>query len=581
MSRVVYGNLQGLKPSEIRRLERLYYRKIHPEVIFSSDLAWELAELSFLLNRQIGILINRTGEIEYVIVGTFNQIEIPELKGYRESLARLKGLRLIHTHLIKNGKGSGLDQDDLLDLAFLRLDLIGALEVNEKGEPGKIHLAHILPHAGFFSQALSDREDQFFFFFKPKYVWDLRENFLELIKALEDEFEKIKPLKNVKEKEDRALLIFVKEPQDLDWEERLKELKELAKTAGVTVVGEIIQKRTILDPRYVIGKGKLIEVMIQAMRNKANLLIFDRELTPSQVRALTEVTDLRVIDRTQLILDIFAQRAKTKEGKIQVEMAQLRYALPRLRAKDDAFSRLTGGIGGRGPGETKLEIDKRRIKDKMSRLERELARISAERDLRRKRRKKLDYKIVALIGYTNAGKTTLLNTLSKSNYLAEDKLFATLDPVTKAVRTQKGHIFLLTDTVGFIRDLPEELKKAFKATLEELYNADLLLHLVDISHPNWENHIQAVENILEEMDLLNFPRLIVFNKIDLLNKREDLSPNFILRLLNQYNGVGISAITGEGLDQLISHIESLLFKEESSIVVEIPSEKVLTSHLSA
>lgn len=581
MSRIVYGNLQGLKPSELRRLERLYYRKVHPESIITSELAWELAELSFALSRQIGLLINRKGEIEYVIVGTFNQIEIPELRGYRDYLARLKGLRLIHTHLTKNGKSSGLDQEDLIDLAFLRLDLIGALEVNEKGEPGKIHLAHILPHAGFFSTSLSEREDQFFFFFKPRYVWDLRENFLELIKALEDEFERIKPLKDVKEKEDRALLILVREPQDLDWEERLQELKELARTAGVNVVGEAIQKRVTLDPRYVIGKGKLVEVMILAMRNRANLLIFDRELTPSQVRALTEVTDLRVIDRTQLILDIFAQRAKSREGKIQVEMAQLRYALPRLRAKDDAFSRLTGGIGGRGPGETKLEIDKRRIKDKMSRLERELSRISSERDLRRKRRKKLDYKVVALIGYTNAGKTTLLNALSRSNYLAEDKLFATLDPVTKAVRTRKGNIFLLTDTVGFIRDLPQELKKAFKATLEELYNVDLLLHIIDLSHPNWENHIQSVERILEEIELIKFPRLMVFNKIDLLPKRGDLSPNFLSRVLSQYGGIGISARTGEGLDELISQIETLLFPEEKTLPLETPSDEALGFNLLA
>lgn len=581
MSRIVYGNLQGLKPSELIRLERLYYRKVHPESIITSELAWELAELSFALGRQIGLLINRKGEIEYVIVGTFNQIEIPELRGYRDYLARLKGLRLIHTHLTKNGKSSGLDQEDLIDLAFLRLDLIGALEVNEKGEPGKIHLAHILPHAGFFSTSLSEREDQFFFFFKPRYVWDLRENFLELIKALEDEFERIKPLKDVKEKEDRALLILVREPQDLDWEERLQELKELARTAGVNVVGEAIQKRVTLDPRYVIGKGKLVEVMILAMRNRANLLIFDRELTPSQVRALTEVTDLRVIDRTQLILDIFAQRAKSREGKIQVEMAQLRYALPRLRAKDDAFSRLTGGIGGRGPGETKLEIDKRRIKDKMSRLERELSRISSERDLRRKRRKKLDYKVVALIGYTNAGKTTLLNALSRSNYLAEDKLFATLDPVTKAVRTRKGNIFLLTDTVGFIRDLPQELKKAFKATLEELYNVDLLLHIIDLSHPNWENHIQSVERILEEIELIKFPRLMVFNKIDLLPKRGDLSPNFLSRVLSQYGGIGISARTGEGLDELISQIETLLFPEEKTLPLETPSDEALGLNLLA
>lgn len=560
MRKEVFGNLQGLKPSELRKLERIYYRKIQPNSIISTDLAWEIAKLSFSLNRQIGLLVNRKGEIDYVIVGTFNQIEIPELKGYRDHIARLKGLRLIHTHLIKNGKGSGLDQDDLIDLAFLRLDLVAALEVNEKGEPEKIHLAHILPHPDFYQAAFSEREHNFFFFFKPVYVWDLKENFLDLIKNLEDEFERVKPLKGLAENADRAILILVREPGDIYWEERLEELKELAKTAGVNVVGEIIQKRTTLDPRYVIGKGKLLEVMILAMRNRANLIIFDRELSPSQVRALNEATDLRVIDRTQLILDIFAQRARSKEGKIQVEMAQLRYALPRLRAKDDAFSRLTGGIGGRGPGETKLEIDRRRIKERLAKLQRELEKISQERELRRRRRKKLNYKVVALIGYTNAGKTTLLNTLAKSKYLAEDKLFATLDPVTKAVRTPNGNIFLFTDTVGFIRDLPEELKKAFKATLEELYNADLLLHLIDISHPDWENHILSVETILEEMELLNYPRLMVFNKIDKLKEKPEYTQCFLEKILRKYQGIEISALTGENLEQLLVKIEELLFQ---------------------
>jgi len=561
LSRTVFGHLQGLKPSELKKLERLYHRKVPPQAIITSDLAWEIAELSHQLNRQIGLLINRKGEIDYVIVGTFNRVEIPELKGYRDYASRLKGLRHIHTHLVKNDKGSGLDQEDLLDLAFLRLDLVGALEVNEKGEPGKIHLAHILPHKDFYQATFSEGENQFFYFLKPRYVWDLKENFLDLIKNLEDEFERIKPFKGVKEEEDRAILILVKDPQTLDWEERLEELKELSRTAGVTVVGEVIQKRTALDPKYVIGKGKLLEVMILAMRTKANLLIFDRELSPSQVKALAEATDLRVIDRTQLILDIFAQRAKSKEGKIQVEMAQLRYALPRLRVKDDAFSRLTGGIGGRGPGETKLEIDRRRIKDKLAKLEKELEKISAERELRRSRRKKLNYKVVALIGYTNAGKTTLLNQLSKSSYLAEDKLFATLDPVTKAVKTKNGHIFLLTDTVGFIRDLPKELKKAFKATLEELYNADLLLHLVDISHHDWENHISSVEKILEEMELLNVPRIIVFNKIDLLEKDGNLSPNYLNNILKKYQGIAISAKRKDNLENLLSLIEHLLFPE--------------------
>jgi GTP-binding protein HflX len=564
MGHNVFGNTVGLKPSELKNLERLYRRRVPPASIISHELAREIARISAEINRQVGLLINRKGEIDYVIVGTFNRIEIPELRGYRDHIARLKGLRFIHTHLLTSKSNqSELDQDDLIDLALLRLDLVGALEVNPNGESGKIHIAHIIPDPEFFTGGpFSEKETQFFYFLKPCYVWELRENFLELIKNLEDELERIKPLKEVDEQKDRAILIFLKESNDLYLEERIFELKELARTAGVTLVGEVVQKKTSPDPRYVIGKGKLLEVMVLALRTRANLLIFDRELTPSQVRALTESTDLRVIDRTQLILDIFAQRAKSKEGKIQVEIAQLKYTLPRLRAKDDAFSRLTGGIGGRGPGETKLEIDRRRIKDRIAKLERELEQISQERDLRRKRRKKLEFKTVALIGYTNAGKTTLFNTLAKSQYLAEDKLFATLDPVTKAIRTPNNRVFLITDTVGFIRNLPEELKKAFKATLEELYSADLLLHIVDISHPEFETQIEAVNQILEEMGLLHYPMLIVFNKIDLLSPSELQA---IKLLSSRYQAIHISAKKGENLDLLLNKIEEKLFTPLGSL----------------
>ncbi|MFZ8832491.1 MAG: GTPase HflX [Thermodesulfobacteriaceae bacterium] len=563
MSREIFGNIAGLKPSIIRSLEKLYRRKVPPQSIITSELAQELAYLSYQINRQIGVLINRKGDIDFVVVGSYNRIEIPELHGYRDHQARLKGLRFIHTHLVKKNQSSGLDQDDLIDLAFLRLDLIGAQEVYEDGRVGRIHIAHILPSPEFYSTSLDDEVKKLFYFFKPVYPWDLRENFQELIRNLEEEFERVSGTQALHEKEDRAILIFVRKPGDLDWENKLAELKELARTAGVKVVGEVVQRRAQIDPRYVIGKGKLLEVLIECLRKRANLLIFDRELTPSQVRALTEATDLKVIDRTQLILDIFAQRAKSKEGKIQVEIAQLRYALPRLRAKDDAFSRLTGGIGGRGPGETKLEVDRHRIRDRIARLKQELESISEERALRRKRRKKLNFKVVALIGYTNAGKTTLLNRLSHSNYLAEDKLFATLDPVTKAVRTPSGKVFLLTDTVGFIRELPEELKKAFKATLEELYSADLLLHIVDASSPDLENHIKTVEAILDEMELRHVPRIVAFNKIDLLEDLDPFQQATVKSLMEELDGVPISALTGFNIELLLKRIEENLFVPET------------------
>jgi GTP-binding protein HflX len=563
LSREIFGNIVGLKPSIIRSLEKLYRRKVLPQSIITSELAHELAHLSYQINRQVGLLINRKGDIDFVVVGSYNRIEIPELHGYRDHQARLKGLRFIHTHLVKKNQSSGLDQDDLIDLAFLRLDLIGAQEVYEDGRVGRIHLAHILPSPEFYSASLDDEVKRLFYFFKPVFPWDLRENFQELIRNLEEEFERVSGAQALHEKEDRAILIFVREPGDIDWENKLAELKELARTAGVKVVGEVVQRRAQIDPQYVIGKGKLLEVLIECLRKRANLLIFDRELTPSQVRALNEATDLRVIDRTQLILDIFAQRAKSREGKIQVEIAQLRYALPRLRAKDDAFSRLTGGIGGRGPGETKLEVDRHRIRDRIARLKQELESISEERALRRKRRKKLNFKVVALIGYTNAGKTTLLNRLSHSDYLAEDKLFATLDPVTKAVRTPNGKVFLLTDTVGFIRELPEELKKAFKATLEELYSADLLLHIVDASSPDLENQIKSVEVILDEMDLRHIPRIVAFNKIDLLEDLDPFQQATVKSLMEELDGVPISALTGFNVELLLKRIEENLFVPET------------------
>jgi GTP-binding protein HflX len=563
LSREIFGNIAGLKPSILRSLEKLYRRKIPPQSIITPELAQELAYLSYQINRQVGLLINRKGDIDFVVVGSYNRIEIPELHGYRDHQARLKGLRFIHTHLVKKNQSSGLDQDDLIDLAFLRLDLIGAQEVYEDGRVGRIHIAHILPSPEFYSASLDDEVNRLFYFFNPVYPWDLRENFQELIRNLEEEFERVSGAQALHEKEDRAILIFVREPGDLDWENKLAELKELARTAGVKVVGEVVQRRAQIDPRYVIGKGKLLEVLIECLRKRANLLIFDRELTPSQVRALNEATDLRVIDRTQLILDIFAQRAKSREGKIQVEIAQLRYALPRLRAKDDAFSRLTGGIGGRGPGETKLEVDRHRIRDRIARLKQELESISEERALRRKRRKKLNFKVVALIGYTNAGKTTLLNRLSHSDYLAEDKLFATLDPVTKAVRTPNGKVFLLTDTVGFIRELPEELKKAFKATLEELYSADLLLHIVDASSPDLENQIKSVEAILDEMELRHIPRIVAFNKIDLLEELDPFQQATVKSLMEELDGVPISALTGFNVELLLKRIEENLFVPEA------------------
>lgn len=539
MSKTIHGNLSGLKPSQLRRLERLYRRRVPPSKVISHELSKELTALSAELNRQLGLLINRRGEIEFVIVGDHGRIVIPAITRYRESSGRLRGLRCVHTHL----SHEGLDQDDILDLAFLRLDLMAALMVKEDGFPGKIYMAHLLP---------SGRNGELYAFLDPQYPWELPENFLETITSLEDELERLRPAKEVGDKADRAILISVTTRSKAEAEESLAELTELARSAGVTVLDTVVQRRQKIDPRFLMGKGKLSELLIRAMQLSANLLIFDQELTPSQMRSITEVTELRVIDRTQLILDIFAQRAKTREGKIQVEMAQLRYLLPRLRSRDDAFSRLTGGIGGRGPGETKLEIDRRRIKDRIARLERELKSISSQRKLRRKRRKREGLPVVAIVGYTNVGKTTLLNRLTGSDLLAEDKLFATLDPTSRRVRLPDGRIAIFTDTVGFIRDLPKDLERAFRATLEELYEADLLLHLIDASNPYFEDQIEAVERIFEEMGLDRLPWLRVFNKIDLLE------PGEVEVLKRRYQAEAISALKPETLPPLLEKISYLL-----------------------
>lgn len=540
MARTVYGHTSGLKPSELRALERLYRRRVPADYLATHELCRELAFLSSELNRQLGLILSRRGEVEYVIVGDHHQIVIPELSRAPKAVGRLKGLRCLHTHL----SHEGLDQDDLLDLAFLRLDCMSALMVRPDGLPGKLYTAYLLPER---------RDDGYYGYLPPVYPWELKGDFKEFISSLEEELERVRPLKEIGDQEDRALLVCVYAGPRYQAEERVQELRELARTAGVSVVGEILQRRDRPDPRYVVGKGKLSEIIIQAMQTSANLLIFDRELSPSQVRALTEQVDLRVIDRTQLILDIFAQRAKSREGKIQVEMAQLRYMLPRLRAKDDAFSRLTGGIGARGPGETKLEVDRRRIRERLAKLERELKAISRQRALRRKRRRRYGFPVIAIIGYTNAGKTTLLNTLAREEFLAEEKLFATLDPVSRKVRLPDGQVAIFTDTVGFIRDLPQDLRKAFRATLEELYSADLLLHLVDASHPEWEEHIQTVEEILEEMGLATSPRLLVLNKID------RLSPGEIKAFQTRYQAEAISALDPRTLKPLLHKISEVLF----------------------
>jgi GTP-binding protein HflX len=360
-------------------------------------------------------------------------------------------------------------------------------------------------------------------------------------------------VQKVDQRQDRAILVSVSTESKIRAEESLAELAELSRSDNVLVLDAVLQRRRKINPRLILGKGKLADIMIRALQLDANLLIFNEELNPSQISSITDFTDLRVIDRTQLILDIFAHRAMSREGKLQVEMAQLKYMLPRLSSRDDALSRLTGGIGARGPGETKLEIDRRRINDRVARLAKELKNVGRERYRRRAKRRKKDLPVLSLVGYTNAGKSTLLNTLTNSAIVAEDKLFATLDPTSRRLRFPTEMEVIITDTVGFIRNLPEELLKAFMATLEELREADLLIHVIDVSSPCYQDQMSVVEQFLKELDLENIPCLKVYNKVDLI--QEDL-----IGRIKKEGGLLVSSLQPDTLKPFLIQAERLIGK---------------------
>ncbi len=542
----MFGKINGLKPSQIKKLERLYRRTVPRNQILSKELARQLSSISAEIEKQVGVLLDRRGKVEEVIVGDRKHLELPDLSGYRSGPGRLRGLRLIHTHL----DGEPLSEEDLIDLILLGLDLTVCLEVKEDGTAGKITYAHILPEnsekKGYTVNTVPD-------------IGRLDVDFIELIDSIEEELSRKISAEQLQNKE-RALLVGVTDGAKWKEEESLQELKELAYTNDIEVVDKVIQRVKKIDPRYLIGKGKLSEIVLKCRQLGCNLIIFNRELTPAQVKNLSDSTEMKIIDRSQLILEIFAKRAKSREGKIQVELAQLRYLLPRLTGKYSTLSRLAGGIGGRGPGETKLEIERRRIKDRIAKLRKELQKIRKQREQRRKLRKKNEVPVVSIVGYTNAGKSTLLNTLTSSDVYVEDKLFATLDPTSRRFTFPDGKQIIITDTVGFIRDIPEDLLDAFSATLEELYDADLLLHVADISSPSLEEHIRTVEKILERLNLHLIPRILVLNKADLLP--EDQVKNIEKRL----GGIAISAKDPETLPPLIEQIRAFLFDQESSFL---------------
>ena len=535
----IHGTPAGIKAGDIRDIQRLYRRKLPPERIVTVELARSLSELSRRIKRQIGVLASRRGEVLYVIVGDHRQIVIPTLEGFRSSSARLKGLRLIHTHL----GAEPLTGDDLTDLALLRLDLISAIEVGEDGLPGRIHSAHLIPE---------NPGGTYWLLMDPVSVFETDLNFTEFIQALEEQFARRQQARRVDAAEG-AILIRVETDPLFDSEDSLDELRELARSSGVEVLDTVIQHRQGYDPRYLMGRGRLSDLVIRALQIGASLLIFDHELSPAQVRSITDFTELKVIDRSQLILDIFARRAHSREGKIQVELAQMQYLLPRLATKNTAMSRLTGGIGGTGPGETKLEINRRRARERIGRLKKELKGVQRGRDQRRRLRSRRGLPVISIIGYTNTGKSTLLNALTRSRVLTEDLLFATLDPKSSRLRFPRDREAIITDTVGFIRNLPKELASAFRATLEELDGADLLLHVIDVSNPGFEEQVLAVDRILEELDLQNKRCIRVFNKIDLFPERIVLD-----NLCRRFDAIPLSALNPGTFPPLLEKLEGEL-----------------------
>ena len=513
----IFGHLQGLKSSQVKQLKRLYHQRLPGDRFTTAEFAQRLAATSQDIHQPLCAYINRRGQVIRVGVGTPVQTQIPLLELPRYGAERLCGIRCISTQLSTTPPSEAT----LTTMAIQRLDALVTLSLSGRGFERRgggatgyiddVYLAHMLPNG--------------------ERAWEVSgplaldsivtQDFFDLTDSLEAEFRREFTARDVASDHDRVLLVGVM-TQELTrdaFESQLMEVGRLIDTAGGEVLDIVRQRRSNPHPQTVVGDGKVQEMALMVQTVGANLVVMNRELSPAQSRNLERRLGVRVVDRTEVILDIFAQRAQSGAGKLQVELAQLEYLMPRLTGRGQAMSRLGGGIGTRGPGETKLETERRAIQRRISRLQREVNQLQAHRSRLRQKRQHQDVPSIAVVGYTNAGKSTLLNTLTNSEVYTADQLFATLDPTTRRLTVSEAEdsppiAIVLTDTVGFIHELPESLIDAFRATLEEVTEADALLHVVDLSHPAWRDQIRSVTKILESMPIAPGPAILAFNKID-------------------------------------------------------------------
>lgn len=511
-----------------------------------------MTAISGELNRVVAVLADRQGKIMHVMVGDDRRVYLPDIGRQRGGQSRFRGIRLVRTYLKGDGRDVELTRDDLTDLSKLQLDMVVSVGVAADHHPGQVAYAYLIP------ENPDNKMWQIEYAPNPAEI-DL--SFTYFINELESEFQR-KAAEVVTTGGRPAMLAYVATYEGRDEEVEIAEMRELCRTAGVDIVDTMVQRRSRMHPKYGMGKGKIEELTLRALQLDVDLIVFGQDLEPRQMRGITDETDLKVIDRTQLILDIFAQRATSRDGKIQVELAQLKYNLPRLHQQNTGMSRLAGGIGGRGPGETKLEINRRRARDRIRSLEKDIEQLSKQRQIRRKRRTNNRIPIVSIVGYTNAGKSTLLNALTHSEVRSENKLFATLQPTTRRLRFPDDREIIFTDTVGFIHDLPPDLVAAFKATLEELDEADLLIHLVDVSDELYEEKIDAVNRILAEINLGDKEQLLAFNKMDAMDADKARA------IAEGHNALALSAFEPETIKPLVEKLEYRLFRQQQQARAE-------------